>query len=276
MHKENIIFGIIFIIIVLGIVILYQFKDDDSAYDFKIYFFNAGKADAIILSKDNHYIMIDTGEESLSEQILRYCEQNNITKLDYWTISHFDKDHVGSAASIIDNLEIGEVLQSNVPKESDYYTTYLEALSNKEITPITVTGDYEISLSNIKITVNGPDKIYDSNESNNSSLIVSVNYQDNNFLFMGDSQNDRIKDFLSINTETYDFLKVPYHGNYLKRLTDLLATKNIKYAIITSSLEEPEADETIDMLNNYNIKYYLTRNGSITVLSDGTNIKIKQ
>ena len=38
---------------------------------------------------------------------------------------------------------------------------------------------------------------------------------------MGDAENARIKDFLSTNSETYDFIKIPYHGNYLKRLDDL-------------------------------------------------------
>ena len=31
-----------------------------------------------------------------------------------------------------------------------------------------------------------------------------------------------------------------------------------------------------DLLNQYNVQYYLTRKGSITVLSNGTDIKIKQ
>ena len=43
----------------------------------------------------------------------------------------------------------------------------------------------------------------------NSSLIVSVIYNNNSFLFMGDSENARIKDFISSNTKTYNFIKIP-------------------------------------------------------------------
>ena len=276
MKKSEIFTIIILIILIIGVVFLTMYKTDESNYKFKIYFFNAGKADAILLSKDDKYMMIDTGEESLSNEILTYFKQNNITKLDYLIITHFDKDHVGSASSIIDNIEIGEVLQSNVEKDSIYYTKYLNSLNIKGITPTIVTGDYKIKLSDIDIIVNGPLTIYDSNESNNSSLIVSIKYINNKFLFMGDSQNARIKDFLSINDEDYDFLKVPYHGNYLKRVEDLLEEKNIKYAVITSSNKEMEDDDTIKMLQKYNVKYYLTRKGSISVLSDGNKILIKQ
>lgn len=268
------------LLLTLGIItilfFLYKGEKISSDYDFKVYFFNVGKADAILLSKNNQYIMIDTGEESLSNEILDYFKKNNITKLEYLIITHFDKDHVGSASSIIENIEIGEVLQSNSPKESDYYTKYLNALEEKNIIPRTVSSDYSISLDDIEITVNGPETIYEKNESNNSSLIVSMNYKNTSFLFMGDSENARIKDFVSNNTNTYDFIKIPYHGNYLKRLDNLLESTKSKYGVITCSSTEGCGKDTLNVLNTYNIKYYLTKNGSISVLSNGKDIIIKQ
>ena len=276
LKKENIIIVLIILFITIFLVIIYSNNNISSDYDFKVYFFNAGKADAILLSKNDKYILIDTGEESLSDDILRYFESNNITRLEYLIITHFDKDHVGSASSIIDNIEIGEVLQSNSPKESEYYTNYLNSLSNKSLTPTTVSGDYELSFEDIKIVVNGPETTYENSESNNSSLIVKVNYDDTSFLFMGDAENARIKDYLTTNTETYDFIKIPYHGNYLKRLDDLLDVVKPTYGVMTCSSSEGCEEETLEVLNNYNVKYYMTKNGVISVLSNGKNIIIKQ
>ena len=91
--KETIIVIIIIAILVIGLIFMYNNKKISSDYDFKIYFFNAGKADAILVSKNDKYILIDTGEESLSDDILRYFEQNNITRLEYLIITHFDKNH---------------------------------------------------------------------------------------------------------------------------------------------------------------------------------------
>lgn len=277
MKRESIILIIVLtIFLVFAFVLERNVKKEETNYDFQICFFNAGKADAILLSKNNKYIMVDTGEENLSAEILRYFSKNNITKLDYLIITHFDKDHVGSASKIIDNIEIGKVLESNYPKESTYYNNYRSSLENKNLEAEAVAGDYVINLDDLEIVVNGPETIYDKNESNNSSLIVSATYKDNKFLFMGDAENARIKDFVSNNNETYDFIKVPYHGHYQKRLDELLENRKLKYAVITSSVKELEDTETIDVLNKYNIKYYLTRTGAITILSDGTNIKIKQ
>ena len=267
---------IIILTVLILIIILFISTKDKSTYDYKIHFFSAGKADAILMSKNDKYIMIDTATENMSNEIMDYFKENNITKLDYLIITHFDKDHVGSASHIIDNIEIEEVLQSNVPKESEYYNNYITSLNNKSINPKTITDNYKILLDNIEITVYGPKKIYTSNESNNSSLITAVKYNNNKFLFMGDAQNPRIEAFLDEDNETYDFLKVPYHGNYLKKLDDLLNAKKINTAVITSSNTEQESTKTINMLRKYNIKYYLTRNGDIDVLSDGNKISVEQ
>ena len=278
MNKTNIILTIVLLVFLIIVIILTNLSKkeniDGSNYDFKIYFFNAGKADAIVISNNNKYIMIDTGEESLSSEILSYFKNNNINELEYLIITHFDKDHVGSAASIINNIKVNNVFQSNYPKDSEYYNNYLNALSNKNITPKTIEENYEFTLEDLNIVVNGPAKIYDKNESNNSSLIVKINYKNTNYLFMGDAENARLKDYVSEETNTYDFIKIPYHGNYLKRLDDLLEIIKPKYAVITSSNSMRESSETINTLSELGIKYYLTRNGDINIYSDGTSIII--
>ena len=270
---------VLIVILILILVFVYTYKNEKETneYNFKTYFFNAGKADCILISNNDKYIMIDTGEETLSKEILAYFNNNNISKLDYLIITHFDKDHVGSSSNIIDNIEIENVLQSNCPKESEYYDNYINSLANKSITPQTISGDLEFEIEDMKIKINGPTKIYDSNESNNSSLIVSINYKNTNYLFAGDCQNDRIKDYLKENSiSTYDFIKIPYHGNYQKKLDDLLEKVQPSYAVITCSANEPDITETLELLEKQNIEYYLTKNGSITVLSDGEEIVIKQ
>lgn len=275
-EKENLIIIISMLLLILIIITVYFYLKNKKEYDLKIYFFNAGKADAILISKDDKNIMIDTGEERLKDDIFNYLNNNNIKKIDYLIITHFDKDHVGSASHIINNIEIDNVLQSNSPKDSTYYNNYIKALNNKNITPITVSNDYEIDLAGMNITVNGPDKIYDSNESNNSSLITSIIYNDISFLFMGDAENKRLKDYLKEHNNTYNFLKVPYHGNYLKQFENLINITKPNYAVITCSSKEKESEETIDILKNNKIKYYLTRNGEINIYSDGKEIMIKQ
>lgn len=276
-NKEKIIIFVLIVLITIFFIFI-SFKSNflKSNYNFKIYFFNAGKADAILISNNSKNILIDTGEEENVNDILNYFINNNITKLDYLIVTHFDKDHVGGASSIIDNIEIGEVIESSYIKESEYYSNYINSLSKKSITPKTITGDYTISLGDLIININGPEEIFSNNESNNSSLIVSITYKNNNFLFMGDSEELRISDFINKNSKTYDFIKIPYHGNYLSNLDSLLNETKVNYSVMTCSNEEGCEDETIDLVNKYSINNYMTKNGGITLLSNGYDIIISQ
>lgn len=276
MNKKIIILiGSLLLIVICSIIFL--ISREDTTGKLKIYFFNAGKADSCIIYNDDFAVMIDTGEKELGEEIFTYLENNNITKLDYLIITHFDKDHVGSASTIINSIEVDNVIQSNYPKESKVYNKYLSALENKGIEAVTLREDLEFSFGDVYFTINPPlEKVYSNNESNNSSLIVSLKYKNNSFLFMGDAENLRIKEYLSTNNLSYDFLKVPYHGHYQTTLDELIEVIKPKYSVITSSLEEKEDDTTLDLLSNIGSKTYLTRNGSILITSDGDTINIKQ
>ena len=241
-----------------------------------IVFLNIGKADAIIISINNKYIMIDTGEEKNYDDINKYFIDKNIKELEYLIITHFDKDHVGSAHKIIDSINIKNILQNNISKDSIYYNKYIESINNKNIKSIIVDNIIKIKLQDVDIIIYGANKIYGEDKSNNSSLIVSLKYKNNKFLFMGDAKDERIKDFNNINKDKYDFIKIPYHGRELKELDNLINNRNIKYAVITSSIEKKESIKTIEVLDKYNIEYYLTRNGKININSDGKMITVEQ
>ena len=268
--------GIVVIILVVLFVVMQKNYQKFTDNDLKIYFFNAGKADACIITKNNKHMMIDTGEEDLSEEILQYFKDNDIKEIDYLIITHFDKDHVGSASTIIDNIKVNNIFQSDYEKESNVVNKYIDSIDKKGIAPKTIKGDYEFEFEDLKIVVNGPQETFDNNESNNSSLITTIKYNDNGFIFTGDAQNARIKEYLKNNNEHFDFIKIPYHGNHLKQLNNLLEVIKPKYAVITSSNKEKEDEETTNTLRNLNIKYYLTREGAITIKSNGHYIKIEQ
>ena len=275
-YWKYILVAIALLIVVLStMLVVGKFKKIDDN-DLKIYFFNAGKADACIISINGKHMMIDTGEKELANEAIQYFKNNKIEKLDYLIITHFDKDHVGGAAKIIDNIEVGKVFDTIYSKESDEYNDYVSALIANKVSSEHVKDKQEVTLEDLKITIIGTDSIFDNNESNNSSLIVGIRYKNNGFLFTGDIQNARIKEYLSEYKDQYDFIKMPYHGYYLKRLDDLLETVKPKYAVITSSKKEKEDDETVNLLRNLGIKYYLTRDGSITVISNGNYIQINQ
>lgn len=243
----------------------------------ELHAFDAGAADAILLRTENSAVLIDAGEKGFGKTILAYLAEQGVDALDYLIVTHFDKDHVGGAAKVLNGIPVGTVLQSNQPKDSEAYENYLEALADAGIEPVTLRETDTFSLDGVSYTVDPPrQSAYAQDSSNNSSLIVSVRYGDTGILLPGDAQTLRLAEFLDANTTTYDVLKLPHHGRDEPLLEALLASVKPTYAIITSSEEEPESDAVLAALEQAGVRTLLTRNQSVTLYSDGITIKQKE
>lgn len=248
-----------------------------SAAELTVQFFDAGKADAILLTTANSAVLIDAGEKGFGKTILAYLEDQGIEKLDYLIVTHFDQDHVGGAAKVINNIAVGAVLQSNRPKDSEEYEKYVKALNNAGIEPLTVRDAYAFTLDGVTYAVDPPRKnSYAEDESNNSSLIVSVTNGENRFLFTGDAQTERLAEFLDANDTAYDVLKLPHHGKDEPLMSALLESTGPAYAVITSSDDEPESATVVGELERAGVTVLLTREGAVTLRSDGNRIEVSR
>lgn len=250
-------------------------QENIEADQLSVKFFNAGKADAILLYTDESAVLIDTGLDGFAPYILHALNELDIQTLDTLILTHFDKDHIGSADEILESVDVGRVLVSDWPKDSDEYADLMAALEKAGIESEVVFGDDQVSfmLDGAEYTVDGPDASdYDKDDSNNSSLIVTVQYGQTSFLLMGDAQNERIEEFLSQDSSEYDVLKVPYHGNYQKQLKNLIPSADPEYAVITCSASEGGETKTLDLLEEYDIEVFLTSEGNVNIVSDGKNI----
>ena len=238
-----------------------------------VYCFQAGKADAHLIYNNESAVLIDCGEKGFGKHIKAYMDEHGIDKLDYLIITHFDKDHVGGAAKVMREFEIGKVLQSNSPKESEEYTEYTEQLAANNWEPVTVRERMSFSVGGMDITVDPPvQERYEIDESNNSSLITEITIGEKSMLFVSDAQDERLAEYTSVNEKKYDFLKVPYHGRYQKNLQAFIKDVEPSLAVITSSEEEPEDSEALVMLQKAGADVFLTRTAPVIVRCDGQKI----
>ncbi|MCI9140217.1 MBL fold metallo-hydrolase [bacterium 1XD42-8] len=243
----------------------------------QITFFDIGKADSFLLQTKNSNVLIDTGEEKDGIEIAKYMHENNIQRLDYLIITHFDKDHVGGAPIILEQFQVEQVIHTYASKTSSHYEKYLEALSKQTISPLILEDPLSFSLNSVQFKILPPGKTsYEEKESNNSSLVVLVSNKNTSFLFTGDSYEERIDELLSLDLPQCQVLKLPYHGKFIPNLPDLLEKINPQYGIITCSKKNPPSEETIALLNEKGIKIYLTEEGDIVSISTGENVTMEQ
>jgi beta-lactamase superfamily II metal-dependent hydrolase len=249
-------------------------QDGDSL---KVVFFEIGKADAFLIYNSGATILIDTGEAEAAEDILKYMDKKELGTIDYMFITHFDKDHVGGTSRMIENVDVKQIYTSNYPKSSGEYDNFKAAVNKKKVSASVLREDTSFEIAGISIQVDAPlQDVYDEDPSNNSSLIIRVTYGEKSFLFMGDAMGERIREFNGTDPETCTVIKMPYHGKYLPGLDELLKKTQPKYAVITSSKDEKEAEETNQTLKDHNVQIYKTRKGRVIIETDGKDISVTQ
>ena len=242
-----------------------------------IHVFELGKADAYLISAGDSAVLIDSGESGAGKLIVQYMKEQGIRDLDCLILTHFDKDHVGGAAKVLKSVPVQRVLQSNSPRDSKQMEKYLKALDQADFEAETVREAVTFSLGGAEFTVYPPQKEdYDKDPSNNSSLVTSVKFGENSFLFTGDSESARLAEVLGLDLGKYDLLQIPHHGEWDMLLVSLVRATDPYLAVITSSEEEPEDKRTLQLLEQEGVEALLSREGELDIVSNGTEISVTQ
>lgn len=278
--KKNIILVSVLIIIIATSAFLWNLhrnrtQEENDFTSIEISSLDVGKADCNIITLGNKVIVIDTGYSSTTETVMQELDGKNIKTIDYLIISHFDKDHVGGAADILNNYQVKNVIEPDYKETSEEMTAYRNALTSAGITPNVLHSDLKLSIGAAEITVMPP-KESEYNKDNNYSIIVSLKYLERSFLFMGDAEKLRLQEFTAENSQTYDFVKMPHHGRYNKASESFVKSISPDYAVITCSSDEMPEEDLLNILDTNNVSTYLTVNGKITITSDGHNLDIQQ
>lgn len=246
----------------------------------KITLLKVGKADAIALLTKGKAMVIDAGEEEDGEELVTFLSQQGITRVDTLIITHYDQDHVGGADTLIEEMEVGQVVLPAYEGIHSEYADFMRALEEKKITPVKLNEKVEFEFGDAEILVEPP-LSYDAGNAeeidNNFSLITTVTHGDNKLIFTGDAEKQRIREWLeNTKTDSCDFLKMPHHGVYNKALGELLDAVEPEYAAICSSHKNPAEVKTLELLKQKNVSVMETKDGDVTVISDGKKLEIHQ
>ena len=170
------------------------------------------------------------------------------------------------------------VYTTYLSKDSDEIDDYLAALKDIGLTAQQVSDETNLSIDEVTYAIHPPDSSsYGIDESNNSSLVTRVTLGDKNLLFTGDIEADRIEELVGDGADlSCDLLKVPHHGIYEKATKRLVSAASPSFAVITSSKDEKEDDETVRVLEDAGAEVYLTRTGVVTAVTDGSSLTVSQ
>ena len=237
---------------------------------------SVGAADCIVLQAGQQAAMIDAGHNGDAEDILAFLDEQGIEKLDFLLLTHLDKDHIGGADIVMENMPIGVVYAPDYDKDNKQHDQYLEALDKLGIQPVHPTEPVSLTLGEAAITLL-PAARAEYEQSNDYSIMAELVYGESTFLFAGDAEAERLAEYLaSTPMQDVDVLKVPHHGRESALSEEFFAYVKPAHAVITCEEKEMPDDSVVNFLNSLDAEVYGTVYGTVTVTSDGVNIAVTQ
>ena len=244
---------------------------------FTLTFLDVGKADAAVLISADSCVVIDTATAADADKIESFLNDSKISRIDYLFLSHYDKDHIGAAAALLADYEIGCVIMPAYQENSDEYKALLAALAEYNIPARQPAADCSISCDGITYEVFvSPYDDYQDAADNNRSLVIRINSGQAKVLMTGDIEKERIELIKDAAWLSADVLKVPYHGRSAAGLADLVKAVNPDYAVIDCAARSKVDSEVLSILQEAKIEYYLTADGLVTCRYDGSRLQLTQ
>lgn len=280
---NNKFFKILSSIFIVIIFILFFNLNNNANFKNKmiIHYIDVGQGDCILIQVNNKNLLIDSGPSTNRKYLLNYLKKINIKKFDYIIATHPHDDHIGNMDTIIKRYNVEKFYSPKVTTSSDTFDSLLSALVDKNLKiNVLKKGSSQINLGkNVTLKVLSPSKYFTSDNLNNYSPIIKINFLNNSFLFTGDAEtSDENLVLFENNDLKADVLKVGHHGSSTSTSLDFLNSVDPSVAIISvgknNSYGHP-SQKVLSLLDESNIKTLRTDiSGNIIVISDGKNISI--
>ena len=240
--------------------------------DLKVYVFNVGQADAILIMNDEETMLIDAGNNPDGKLIVEQLKNMNISKLNYVIGTHAHEDHIGGLDNVLNNFDVDNFM---MPKKVTTTKTYEDVLKAAKSSNLKITapkiGD-TFNFGNAKCEVMNIDN--DAEDLNETSIVIELTYGNNKFLFTGDTETTKEKER---NWNDIDLLKVAHHGSSSSTSKAFLEQTKPEYAIISCGVDNDYGHPHKEVVNRLkDIETHRTdKEGTILITSDGNKISIE-
>lgn len=248
MKKQKVIKVVAFVLVLLGFIFGTNFIDDfgknlkqvsgsirnvqklEADSKLKVYYFDVGQADSILIQNGKHSMLIDAGNNEDGPKLVNYFKKLGINHFDYVVATHAHEDHVGGMDDIINNFDIDNFMMPDMLTTTKTFEEVLDALTTKGLKYEAPKEDSSFKLGDASITVISA--LSGASDLNDSSIVLKLVYGNHSFMFMGDASSSVEKKILDKNIES-SVLKVGHHGSEYSTSKAFLNKVKPSYAIIS-------------------------------------------
>jgi len=215
---------------------------------FEIYFLDVGQGDASVILCDGDAMLIDGGVPSNSSLIYSFLQSHSIDYLDYIVATHPDEDHIGGLSGALNYAKVGTAYCTVETYESETFSNFVTYLKKQDVS-ITVpeAGDY-FNLGSATVTILHPTK--GGHYSDNTSIVLRIEYGETTFLFTGDAEIEDEEALLFSDAQIDStVLKVGHHGSSSSTTDAFLNAVSPTYAVISVGGDNSYGHPTQEVLS---------------------------
>ena len=159
--------------------------------DLTVHFIDVGQGDAVLIECDDYdqWALIDAGDRFKDPvaKLRSYLESQDVGTIHLLVATHPHADHIGGMSMVLQEFTVLLVADSGYEATSALWRDYKEFLMTTPIPVIFPRRGDVIQLGNLELYVLHPsDPVDRYANTNNSSVVIRLEYGDVSFLFTGD------------------------------------------------------------------------------------------
>ncbi len=243
-----------------------------------VHFIDVDCADSILITDNDKNVLVDTGNESLRSKSVEYLKDNAITNLDLLILTHYDKDHVGSAVDIMNEIKVDRIIVpvgfTDESEDNELLFEIIDTANSLDIPFDEISAYQNINIGNYTLEIISP--LIEYENSNDNSIVSRLIYKDTSFLLTGDIAKSEIDILNTYADISADVIKVAHHGSKSSSNEEFISAVDAKYAVISvgENYYGLPSYAVIDSFEQLGAKVLRTdESGSIVFYSDGSNLE---
>ncbi len=196
---------------------------------FRLTALDVGQGDSLLLQVREGAVLVDQGppEAEVDEQLRRL----GVRRLALLVLTHPQRDHVGGAAEVLEQLEVDRVLDPALPADNQDQAAALAEARERSVPVVTARAGVTFRLGRLRLRILWPDGPGTPGEDPNlRATVILASYGRVDALLTADAESPVT---LPLNPPAVEIFKVAHHGSTDEGLERLLQLTKPQVAIVS-------------------------------------------
>ena len=244
---------------------------------FQMHFIDVGQALSVLVECDGQFMLYDGGNVDDGSLVVSYLQSQGVEQLEYVFCSHAHEDHVGGLAAVMAKFPAGHAYSPVTEGSTKCFNDFVKYTQQQGLQLEVPSVGTVWPLGSATVTLLGPVTGY--SDTNNTSLVLRIDYGNTSFLLTGDMEKTAETDLVNSGANLKaDVLQVGHHGSSTSTgylfLNAVLPEMGVISCGTGNKYGHPH-EETLSILRDAKVDVYRTDlQGTITIGSDGQNFTV--